>query len=72
MPKVAGSVSSWVRFEISSIVRTTSSATQSPEKISVSLFGSSYETPVGKDDLHSKDLVYGESILAGQGRVATS
>lgn len=45
-------------FEMSSIVRTTSTPSQSPEKITISLFGNSYETPVGKDDLYSKDLVY--------------
>ena len=45
-------------------IRTTTRATQRPKQVTVSLFSHGNECPVGKNDLQTENLVYGESMLA--------
>lgn len=47
-------------------------ATESPEQVGVLGLGGSNEAAVGEDDIDAEDLVGTETILAAQGRVATT
>ena len=51
---------------------TTTATTDGPEEIGVALLGHGDKATVGQDNLHGEDLISGQTVYTGQGRMATT
>lgn len=51
---------------------TTTATTEGPEEIGVALLSHGDKATVSQDNLHGKDLISGQTVDTGEGRVATA